>query len=98
MWTNAIVELGGVVGGKTPGCDETECPWREWCYACETGDFTALDVPEQPDFEGSRRQFRGRGIRTFGNHDELILDDLGPAFASTIPWRERTRMASRTGF
>jgi A/G-specific adenine glycosylase len=72
------MELGGVACQKTPRCDEESCPWREWCYAYETGDFTAPDVPEQPDFEGSRRQFRGRIVRALGNHDELILDDLGP--------------------
>jgi A/G-specific adenine glycosylase len=34
-------------------------------------------VPEQPDFEGSRRQFRGRIVRLLGEHDELELDTLG---------------------
>ena len=78
VWNNAIMELGGVVCQKTPKCDEEGCPWRKWCYAYETGDFTAPDVPTQPSFEGSRRQFRGRIIRVLGEHDELSLDELGP--------------------
>ena len=77
-WNNAIMELGGTVCGRTPRCDEEPCPWREWCSAYETGDFTAPDVPTQPSFEGSRRQFRGRVVRTLGVHGELALDDLGP--------------------
>jgi A/G-specific adenine glycosylase len=78
VWNNAIMELGGVACRKTPRCDEEMCPWREWCHAYRTGDFTAPDVPEQPEFEGSRRQMRGRVIRTLGEYDELALDDLGP--------------------
>ncbi|MFC7142517.1 A/G-specific adenine glycosylase [Halosimplex aquaticum] len=78
VWNNAIMELGGVACEKTPECDGESCPWREWCHAYETGDFTAPDVPTQPAFEGSRRQFRGRIVRTLGEHDELPLDVLGP--------------------
>jgi A/G-specific adenine glycosylase len=78
VWNNAIMELGGVACGKTPRCDEAGCPWRQWCHAYQTGDFTAPDVPTQPSFEGSRRQFRGRVVRTLGEYDELPLDDLGP--------------------
>jgi A/G-specific DNA glycosylase len=78
VWNNAIMELGGVACEKTPRCDEQGCPWREWCHAYETGDFTAPDVPDQPDFDGSRRQMRGRIVRALGSHDELILDALGP--------------------
>ncbi len=77
-WNNAVMELGGVACGKQPRCDAEPCPWREWCHAYRTGDFTAPDVPDQPDFEGSRRQFRGRVIRALDGHDELALDDLGP--------------------
>jgi len=77
-WNNAIMELGGVACGKTPRCDEMGCPWREWCQAYETGDFTAPDVPTQPSFEGSRRQFRGRVIETLSEYDELPLAKLGP--------------------
>jgi len=77
-WNNAIMELGGVVCQQTPECDGEGCPWREWCHAYQTGDFTAPDVPTQPSFEGSRRQFRGRVVRVLGEHDELSLDDLGP--------------------
>jgi A/G-specific adenine glycosylase len=77
-WNNAIMELGGVVCQQTPRCDEESCPWREWCAAYASGDFTAPDVPTQPSFEGSRRQFRGRVVRALGEHDELELDDLGP--------------------
>jgi A/G-specific adenine glycosylase len=78
VWNNAIMELGGVACEQTPSCDEAGCPWRAWCDAYESGDFTAPDVPEQPEFEGSRRQFRGRIVRALGNHDELPLDQLGP--------------------
>jgi A/G-specific adenine glycosylase len=78
LWNNAIMELGGVACEKTPACDEAGCPWREWCHAYETGDFTAPDVPTQPEFEGSRRQMRGRVISTLKEYDELTLDELGP--------------------
>ena len=77
-WNEAIMELGGVVCRPTPRCDEAACPWRRWCRAYETGDFTAPDVPTQPAFEGSRRQFRGRVIRALRAHGALALDDLGP--------------------
>jgi len=77
IWNNAIMELGGVACGKTPRCDEAGCPWREWCHAYQTGDFTAPDVPTQPSFEGSRRQFRGRIVRVLGEYDEMDLDTLG---------------------
>ncbi|AXG11157.1 HhH-GPD family protein [Haloplanus rubicundus] len=78
VWNNAIMELGGVACQQRPRCDEEGCPWRRWCRAYETGDFTAPDVPTQPEFEGSRRQFRGRVVRVLGEHDELPLDELGP--------------------
>jgi len=78
VWNNAIMELGGVACEKTPACDSAGCPWREWCHAYETGDFTAPDVPTQPDFEGSRRQMRGRVVRSLNEHGELALDKLGP--------------------
>ncbi|WP_049982998.1 A/G-specific adenine glycosylase [Halorubrum sp. BV1] len=77
VWNNAIMELGGVACGKRPRCDEAGCPWREWCHAYQTGDFTAPDVPTQPSFDGSRRQFRGRIVRLLGEHDEMKLDALG---------------------
>lgn len=77
VWNNAIMELGGVACEKTPRCDEAGCPWREWCHAYETGDFTAPDVPTQPDFTGSRRQFRGRIVNVLKQYDELAFDDLG---------------------
>jgi A/G-specific adenine glycosylase len=77
VWNNAIMELGGVACGKSPRCDEAGCPWREWCDAYRTGDFTAPDVPTQPEFEGSRRQMRGRVVRLLGEHDAMELDTLG---------------------
>lgn len=77
VWNNAIMELGGVACEKTPRCDIESCPWREWCHAYETGDFTAPDVPTQPEFTGSRRQFRGRVVNVLGKYDELAIDDLG---------------------
>lgn len=76
-WNNAIMELGGVACQQTPNCDGGACPWRTWCQAYRTGDFTAPDVPTQPSFEGSRRQFRGRIVRTLAEDDELALADLG---------------------
>jgi A/G-specific adenine glycosylase len=78
IWNNAVMELGGVVCTKTPACDEAECPWRAWCGAYATGDFSAPDVPTQSPFEGSRRQFRGRVVRVLGEYDELALSKLGP--------------------
>jgi A/G-specific adenine glycosylase len=78
VWNNAIMELGGVACEQTPSCDAAECPWREWCSAYASGDFTAPDVPTQPEFEGSRRQMRGRVISTLKEYDELALDELGP--------------------
>ncbi|MFW5903345.1 MAG: A/G-specific adenine glycosylase [Halolamina sp.] len=77
VWNNAIMELGGVACGRTPRCDEEGCPWRQWCDAYASGDFTAPDVPEQPAFDGSRRQFRGRVVRLLGEYDEMDLDALG---------------------
>lgn len=78
IWNNAIMELGGVACEQTPSCDEAGCPWREFCNAYHSGDFTAPDVPEQPSFDGSRRQMRGRIVNVLGQHDELPLDELGP--------------------
>jgi A/G-specific adenine glycosylase len=78
VWNNAIMELGGVACEKTPDCDGAQCPWREWCQAYQSGDFTAPDVPTQPEFEGSRRQMRGRVVSVLNEYDELALDDLGP--------------------
>ncbi len=78
VWNNAIMELGSVACGKAPACDEAVCPWRPWCSAYETGDFSAPDVPQQPAFEGSRRQMRGRIVRALESKGELTLDQLGP--------------------
>ena len=78
VWNNAIMELGGVACEKTPQCETAGCPWRRWCQAYETGDFTAPDVPTQPSFAGSRRQFRGRVVEALGKYDELPLSELGP--------------------
>jgi len=72
------MELGGVACEKTPDCDGAQCPWREWCAAYQSGDFTAPDVPTQPEFEGSRRQMRGRIVSVLTEHGELAVDDLGP--------------------
>ena len=77
-WNNAIMELGGVACTKTPACDEAECPWREWCVAYATGDFTAPDVPTQPPYEGSHRQMRARVIDALREHGTQDLATLGP--------------------
>jgi A/G-specific adenine glycosylase len=76
-WNNAIMELGAVACQKAPECDQQECPWRTWCDAYASGDFTAPDVPEQPSFEGSRRQYRGRIIRVLQSNGPTNLTDLG---------------------
>jgi A/G-specific adenine glycosylase len=78
VWNNAIMELGGVACEQTPSCDSAGCPWRAHCEAYESGDFTAPDVPTQPEFEGSRRQMRGRVVNALKDHDHLALDELGP--------------------
>ena len=78
VWNNAVMELGGVACGKTPDCDDAGCPWREYCEAYASGDFSAPDVPQQSSFEGSRRQKRGRVVGVLREHGELTLDDLGP--------------------
>ena len=77
-WNEAVMELGGTVCARTPRCDEAPCPWRDRCAAYASGDFTAPDVPEQPAFEGSRRQFRGRVVRALDDAGELPLSTLGP--------------------
>ncbi|PSP75801.1 A/G-specific adenine glycosylase [Halobacteriales archaeon QS_3_64_16] len=77
-WNNAIMELGGTTCEKSPRCDEKECPWREWCDAYASGDFSAPDVPTQSPFEGSRRQFRGRIVDVLRTQETVELDDLGP--------------------
>ncbi|MFB6311061.1 MAG: A/G-specific adenine glycosylase [Salinirussus sp.] len=77
-WNNAIMELGGVVCRPRPRCDEEGCPWRGRCAAYRTGDFTAPDVSTQPEFEGSRRQFRGRIVRALAETEALTLAELGP--------------------
>lgn len=76
-WNNAIMELGALVCEPTPQCDAAPCPWREWCEAYRTGDFTAPDVPSQPSFDGSRRQFRGRIVRAVSERGALGLEQLG---------------------
>jgi len=77
-WNNAIMELGGVACEQTPSCDEAGCPWRGWCSAYRTGDFTAPDVPTQPPYEGSRRQKRARALEALREHGPQPLDSLGP--------------------
>ena len=78
IWNNAVMELGGVACTKSPRCDGAGCPWREWCSAYATGDFSAPDVPTQEAYEGSRRQFRGRVLGVLREHGEVTLDELGP--------------------
>lgn len=77
-WNNALMELGAEVCTASPRCDDEPCPFRERCGAYAVGDFTAPDVPSQPTFEGSRRQYRGRVIRALAEHGPLPLNDLGP--------------------
>ena len=77
-WNNAIMELGGTTCEKSPRCEEAGCPWRGWCDAYASGDFSAPDVPTQAPFEGSRRQFRGRIVGILRTQGALALDELGP--------------------
>ncbi|MFB6162909.1 MAG: A/G-specific adenine glycosylase [Halococcoides sp.] len=76
-FNNAIMELGGVACSPTPACDDADCPFRSHCHAYRTGDFTAPDVPTQPTFDGSRRQFRGRVLRALDPGDPRPVDALG---------------------
>lgn len=76
-WNAAIMELGGVACTRTPACDDAACPLRQWCVAYRTGDFTAPDVPEQPPYEGSRRQHRGTVLTALREEGELSIDRLG---------------------
>ncbi|AWB27836.1 HhH-GPD family protein [Halococcoides cellulosivorans] len=77
-FNNAIMELGGVACTPTPACDDAACPFRSHCHAYRTGDFTAPDVPTQPAFDGSRRQFRGRVLRTLADGPRPV-DAVGHA-------------------
>lgn len=74
-WNNAIMELGAVACTKQPQC--AICPWQNRCHAYRAGDFTAPDVPTQPAFDGSRRQFRGRVIKALEAHGPQSVDELG---------------------
>lgn len=76
-WNNALMELGALACTGDPDCDEGSCPWRTRCRAYLTGDFTAPDVPTQPSFDGSRRQYRGRVVRVLSEQGQLDLDALG---------------------
>ncbi len=77
-WNGAIMELGGIACEKQPRCDGASCPLREWCHAYQVGDFTAPDVPTQPTFDGSRRQYRGRVLRALRDADTQSIAELGP--------------------
>ncbi len=59
VWNNAIMELGGVACESKPKCDSAGCPWRRWCRAYETGDFTHRTCP-------SNRSSRGADDRCAG--------------------------------
>jgi len=92
-WNEGLMELGGTVCETVPRCDEPPCPWRDRCAAYAGADFTAPDVPTQPRFDGSRRQFRGRVVRTLDAHDELPLDALGSRIrVDYVPDGEHGRM------
>jgi len=69
------MELGATVCTKTPKCEK--CPWKQHCKAYAQGDFTVPDVPDQPEFEGSRRQFRGRIVALLTQDGDLDIDELG---------------------
>lgn len=77
QWNEAVMELGGIACTTTPSCDESACPLRRWCEAYATGDFTAPDVPTQPSFDGSRRQYRGRVLSVLRDGGPETIDELG---------------------
>lgn len=76
-WNNAIMDLGATVCTDTPACDRAPCPWRSHCVAYETDSFDLPQRTSQSSFEGSRRQYRGRIVRTLTDVEQLELDALG---------------------
>ena len=80
-WNNAIMDLGATVCTATPQCDEAPCPWREQCTAYALGSFDSPNSPTQSTFEGSRRQFRGRIVRTLASNGAREIDGIGRAIS-----------------
>lgn len=83
QWNNAMMELGALVCGKSPECDTSPCPIRQHCSAYQTGDFRAPDVPEQPSFDGSRRQYRGKIVRLITETGPLTEQELRKTISPT---------------
>lgn len=83
-WNGAIMELGGTACGTSPRCDEQGCPFRRWCRAYQTGDFTAPDVPTQPAYEGSRRQYRGQVLRTLRDESPRSIEAVATAIDAAV--------------
>jgi hypothetical protein len=52
------------------------CPWRPWCHAYQTGDFSTPATPGQPTFEGSRRQLRGQIVNILATEGALRAAEL----------------------
>lgn len=78
-WNNAVMDLGAGVCTSNPACDAAPCPWREQCVAYASGTFDTPETATQSTFEGSRRQYRGRIVRTLAHRGPLELDTLGAA-------------------
>ncbi len=78
-WNNAIMDLGATVCTPTPACDSAPCPWRDWCIAYQDGEFAVPTGRSQPAYRGSRREYRGRIVRTLGDEGPMSLTELGPA-------------------
>lgn len=76
-WNNALMDLGATVCTPEPACDAAPCPWRAWCRAYRAGEFDAPETPAQSTFRGSRRQYRGRVVRTLAEQGPMDLDALG---------------------
>ena len=76
VWNNAMMELGSQACTPTPRCDAADCPWRRWCHAYQTGDFSTPATPGQPTFEGSRRQLRGQIVNILATEGALRAAEL----------------------
>ncbi len=79
LWNNAIMELGSQACTPTPRCDEAGCPLRQWCHAYQTGDFSTPKTPQQPSFEGSRRQLRGQIVNILATEGAMTVQAVRAA-------------------
>jgi A/G-specific DNA-adenine glycosylase (EC 3.2.2.-) len=95
VWNNAIMELGSQVCTPTPRCDGVGCPLRQWCHAYQTGDFSTPKTPQQPSFEGSRRQLRGQIVNILATEGAMPVQAVRAALrARGIEHPDPDRLAS----